>query len=42
MSSVADLDGFTFSGTAGDRVLFGAVTTSGSLSTTIYLYPPGG
>ncbi|MFN0150170.1 MAG: FlgD immunoglobulin-like domain containing protein [bacterium] len=42
MSGVADFDAYTFSGTSGDRVLIDAVTTSGSLDTWIYLYPPGG
>ncbi len=42
MSGVADIDGYTFTGTNGNRVLLGGVTTSGSLNTVIYLYPPGG
>jgi hypothetical protein len=38
-----DVDAFTFSGTAGDRVLIGAITSGGgTLNTTTTLYPPGG
>jgi hypothetical protein len=42
MNQAADLDAFTFSGTAGQRILFAALTTTGSLNTSITLYPPGG
>jgi len=35
-------DTWWFEGNVGDRVIVTAVTTSGSLDTTIYLYPPGG
>jgi hypothetical protein len=38
-----DFDAFTFSGSAGQRVLITAVTTGGGTNnTTIMLYPPGG
>ena len=41
--AVCDFDGFTFSGTAGDRILCTALATTGSpYNTTIWLYPPGG
>ena len=36
------MDAFQFYGDAGERVIITAVTTSGSLDTVIYLYPPGG
>ena len=40
---VGDFDAFTFSGAAGDRILFGAIATGGtSFNTNITLYPPGG
>ncbi len=42
MHGVVDLDAYTFTGTAGDRVLIAGVATGGSLNTTYYLYPPGG
>ncbi len=38
----SDLEGFTFTGSAGERVVINAVTTSGTLDTEILLYPPGG
>ncbi len=38
----ADIDGFSFTGTNGNRVLIDGVATAGSLNTVIYLYPPGG
>jgi hypothetical protein len=41
-NSASDLDGFTFAGTSGDRILVQAVTLNGSLDTDLYLYPPGG
>jgi len=37
---VSDLDAFQFYGDVNDRVIITAVTTSGSLNTEIYLYPP--
>ncbi|MCA9730357.1 MAG: hypothetical protein KC729_21935, partial [Candidatus Eisenbacteria bacterium] len=43
MNQVADLDAFTFEGSAGDRILFAAVATSGaSFNTALNLYPPNG
>jgi hypothetical protein len=39
--SPSDMDTWTFEGNAGDRVIINAVTTSGSLDTTITLYPLG-
>ena len=36
------MDAGHFYGQAGERVIITAVTTSGNLDTTIYLYPPGG
>src|SRR5262249_42056882 len=43
MNVVGDFDAFTFSGTAGDRVLVGALAIGGaSFNTSISLYPPGG
>jgi FlgD Ig-like domain len=41
---IADLDAFTFSGLAGDRVVMNAVATGGDVSynTALFLYPPGG
>ncbi len=42
-SGIADIDGYTFTGTNGNRVLIGGVLTSGAnYNTVIYLYPPGG
>lgn len=38
----ADLDVFTFEGTAGDRVLVTTADLSAATQTEIYLYPPGG
>ena len=38
----SDLDAFQFYGDVNDRVIITAVTTSGSLDTAIYLYPPDG
>jgi hypothetical protein len=35
-------DSWTFSGTAGDRIVVAAITTSGSLDTEIDLHAPGG
>jgi hypothetical protein len=35
------MDTWTFEGNAGDRILVRVRTTSGSLDTVIYLYPPG-
>lgn len=40
--TIVDFDAYTFSGAAGDRVLFAAVSTSGSYNTSITIYPPGG
>jgi hypothetical protein len=38
-----DLDAFTFTGSAGDEVVIGAIHTGGgSMNTNITLYPPGG
>ena len=37
-----DFDAYTFSGVAGQRVLFTAVATGGSNNTNLTLYPPGG
>ena len=42
ISAPVDFDVYTFNGTAGDRVLIGALATSGTLNTTYYLYPPAG
>ena len=43
VNATSDLDAFTFSGTAGDRVLIGAVATAGvSFNTSITVYPPNG
>ncbi|HEX6791419.1 MAG TPA: FlgD immunoglobulin-like domain containing protein [Candidatus Krumholzibacteria bacterium] len=43
MSGVGDLDGYTFSGTYGQRVVVAAVATSGAgFNTNIALYPPNG
>lgn len=43
VNAVTDLDAFTFSGVAGNRVLIDAVATSGpSFNTTLFLYPPSG
>ncbi len=36
------MDSWTFTGTAGDRVVINAVVTSGAANTFIDLYPPGG
>ncbi len=42
-ATTSDMDAFTFTGTAGNRVLVGAIATAGaSYNTTLYLYPPGG
>jgi hypothetical protein len=42
-SGVADMDGYQFAGTNGNRVLIGSVLTAGTdYNTVIYLYPPGG
>ena len=38
----SDIDAFQFYGEAGDRVIITAVTSSGTLNTVIYLYPPDG
>lgn len=38
----ADLDSYTFEGTAGDRVRIIEVVTSGEIGSRIRLYPPGG
>ena len=43
MSGVADLDAYTFTGTAGDRVLVDCVATSGAgFNTYLAIYPPNG
>ncbi len=43
MQQPGDFDAFTFTGSAGQRVVFAALATSGaSFNTEIYLYPPGG
>ncbi|MEZ4649118.1 MAG: FlgD immunoglobulin-like domain containing protein [Candidatus Eisenbacteria bacterium] len=42
-NDLADLDAYTFSATAGDRILLGALATGGtSYNTNIVLYPTGG
>lgn len=42
-SPITDFDAFTFSGTAGDRVVLAAIATAGdSYNTMVYLYPPAG
>jgi hypothetical protein len=42
-SGTGDIDGYTFNGTAGKRVVIGCVETGGaSYNTTMSLYPPGG
>jgi hypothetical protein len=38
----SDMNAFQFYGNAGERIILNAVTTSGSLDTTIVLYPPTG
>ena len=43
IGTVADLDAFTFTGVAGQRVLFGALEgTALPFNTTLWLYPPAG
>ncbi len=43
MHTITDFDAYTFSGTAGDRILFGALATGGTgYNTSIALYPPDG
>jgi hypothetical protein len=43
IQSVGDIDAWEFGGTAGERVLFAALATSGaSFNTTMSIYPPGG
>ena len=42
IGAAADFDTYTFTGTAGDRVLLNCIATGGSINTTFYLYPPGG
>jgi hypothetical protein len=43
MSGVADLDAFTFTGNAGDRILMDAIATGGTgFNTFLALYPPNG
>ncbi len=43
VNAITDLDAYTFTGTAGSRVILGAVATSGvSFNTTMTLYPPAG
>ncbi len=37
-----DMDAYTFSGTAGQRVILTAVATGANNNTNMYLYPPGG
>jgi FlgD Ig-like domain len=41
-NAASDMDAFTFSGTAGDHILIGGITTGGTANTTLTLYPPGG
>ncbi|NOT32643.1 MAG: T9SS type A sorting domain-containing protein [Candidatus Eisenbacteria bacterium] len=42
-TGIGDIDAFTFSGTAGQRIAFAAVETSAaSYNTVITIYPPGG
>ncbi len=38
----ADMDVFHFSGTIGDRLIFGAIPAGGTVNTTTYIYPPDG
>jgi hypothetical protein len=42
MQQNVDFDAYTVTGAAGDRVIFVGITTSGSLNTTLTLYPPNG
>lgn len=42
MQQGVDFDAFTFSGTAGARVVLTGITTSGSLNSSVAVYPPGG
>jgi len=42
IDTASDLDAFQISANAGDRLIIHALTTSGSLDTTIRLYPPNG
>jgi hypothetical protein len=43
MSGAADLDAFTFSGTAGERIVFGVLEGAPPpLNVTLILFPPGG
>jgi hypothetical protein len=42
IDAASDMDAFQFDGGEGERVIITAVTTSGSLNTEIYLYPPDG
>jgi hypothetical protein len=41
-NALADFDGFTFTGHAGQTAALTAITTSGAMNTFISLYPPGG
>lgn len=43
IDAIADVDAFTFSGTAGQRILFGVIEgTSAPFNVQLTLYPPGG
>jgi hypothetical protein len=42
MNGVIDWDAFTFTGSVGDRVVVVALTTSGTMNTSVALYPPNG
>jgi len=42
IATISAIGEWTFYGVTGDEVVINAVTTSGKLDPTIYLYPPGG
>ncbi|GAK57065.1 FOG PKD repeat [Candidatus Vecturithrix granuli] len=42
ITPISDMDAFQFYGTVGDRILFNAETTAGTLDPYIQLYPPSG
>jgi hypothetical protein len=42
LQTAGDLDAFQFYGNKGDRVIINAVTTNGTMDTTMTLYPPTG
>jgi hypothetical protein len=42
INALADFDGFTFTGHAGQTAALTAITTSGAMNTFLSLYPPGG